>query len=279
MSDLVRLLQNFEYKKGKDGHEVKATFLAATIEDTKKKVEFDNSTDEQVSYISPNPKQAVLDAYKRLETAAEGKLSELDINLSNERFKNSPLQFLIYKGAFSPSIESALQDMLLLRNQVAHYTEDKIPKVDAQSYVSVASKIEKTIEALDRLPAMNLHAITMIVRNLSILLDSGKHGNVTIEDVHRHIEDGSILQFISGFEEARELQGALESDLWRGFDRFYTQSLQSIFYGYAGDERRKWGIQNSGICLLLAWTNEIIQMGSGWHPTTNLSELDEAQTQ
>jgi len=97
--------------------------------------------------------------------------------------------------------------------------------------------------------------------------------------VHRHIEDGSILQFIAGFDDAHELKGVLESDLWRGFDRFYTQSLQSIYYGYAGDERRKWGIQNSGICLLLAWTNEIIQMGSGWHPTTNLSELDEAQTQ
>jgi len=39
-----------------------------------------------------------------------------------------------------------------------------------------------------------------------------------------------------------------------------------MYEGYAGNERRKWGIENLGLCLLLAWTNKIIQQGSGWYP-------------
>jgi hypothetical protein len=42
--------------------------------------------------------------------------------------------------------------------------------------------------------------------------------------------------------------------------------LQRMCNAYSGDERKKWGVENSGLCLLLAWTNEIIQQGSGWHP-------------
>jgi hypothetical protein len=38
-----------------------------------------------------------------------------------------------------------------------------------------------------------------------------------------------------------------------------NSELKSILGGYAGDERRKWGVENSGLCLLLAWTNELIQ--------------------
>jgi hypothetical protein len=43
--------------------------------------------------------------------------------------------------------------------------------------------------------------------------------------------------------------------------------MYQMYGGYAGNERRKWGIENLGLCLLLAWTNEIIQQGSGWYPS------------
>ncbi|QDE27997.1 hypothetical protein FIV45_12300 [Paremcibacter congregatus] len=36
---------------------------------------------------------------------------------------------------------------------------------------------------------------------------------------------------------------------------------------YAGQHRRKWGVENNGLCLLLVWTNEIIQRGTGWYPS------------
>ena len=48
------------------------------------------------------------------------------------------------------------------------------------------------------------------------------------------------------------------------FEGNYVRHLQSIYGGYAGQERRKWGVENKGLCLLIAWTTEIIQRGSGW---------------
>lgn len=43
--------------------------------------------------------------------------------------------------------------------------------------------------------------------------------------------------------------------------------LQDFRDCHSGNEMRKWGIENSGLCLLLAWTNEMIQQGSGWYPS------------
>lgn len=47
------------------------------------------------------------------------------------------------------------------------------------------------------------------------------------------------------------------------FERAYEEKMNQIYNAYAGDERRKWGVQNLGLCLVLAWTNEIIQWGEG----------------
>jgi len=38
-----------------------------------------------------------------------------------------------------------------------------------------------------------------------------------------------------------------------------NEKLNEILGGYQGKEPRKWGIENNGLCLLLAWTNELIQ--------------------
>ena len=37
--------------------------------------------------------------------------------------------------------------------------------------------------------------------------------------------------------------------------------MESIYGGYGGQKRRKWGIENSGLCMILGWTNEIVQRG------------------
>ena len=275
LSELITKTKNFEYRKNSDGHEVTASFVSAGLVDAKQNLKITNNAGEPSQEELPDPKLSIIEAYKNLEIAAEQKLKELNISLSETNFKGRALSYLSYKGAFSPKIESAIQDIQFLRNQVVHSSAENIDKEDAIDYLSVIHKIEKIVNALDRLPAMHLNAITMILRNISVILDSNKYTEISIDEIHEHIENGTILDFISGFDEARELKGIIESDLWEGFDKFYVQSLQSIYYGYAGNERRKWGIQNSGICLLLAWTNEIIQMGSGWHPNTDLSELDE----
>lgn len=274
LSELITKTQKVKYLKNSDGHEVTASFVSAGLVDAKQNLEITNNTEEPDQEALSDPKLSIIEAYINLEASSEQKLKELNISLSETNFEGRALSYLNYKGAFSPKIESAIQDIQFLRNQVIHSSAENIDKEDAIDYLSVIHKIEKIVNALDRLPAMQLNAITMILRNISVILDSNKYTEISIVEIHQYIENGTILDFISTFDEARELNGIMESDLWEGFDKFYVQSLQSIYYGYAGNERRKWGIQNSGICLLLAWTNEIIQMGSGWHPNTDLSELD-----
>ena len=39
--------------------------------------------------------------------------------------------------------------------------------------------------------------------------------------------------------------------------------LNDILAAQRGNERRKWGIENSGLCLLVAWANEIMQREAG----------------
>lgn len=274
LSELIAKIEGFQYRKNSEGHEVKASFVSAGLADTKQNLEIANNTDEPNQETWSNPKFSIIEAYNKLEISAIQKLEKLNTSLP-KKFKYRPLNYLIYKGAFSPEMENAIQNVQFIRNQVAHSNDANIGKGDVREYLSVIHKIEEIVNALDGLPAMHLNAITMILRNISIILDSNKYQDISINEIHQHIENGTILNFISSFDEAEELKDIMKSDLWKGFDEFYVQSLQSIYHGYAGDERRKWGIQNSGICLLLAWTNEIIQMGSGWYPDTNLSDIDQ----
>ena len=107
--------------------------------------------------------------------------------------------------------------------------------------------------------------LTLLILQLNHLLDTGKYDDITIEHVHRHINEGTILQFLreragSDIDLSVHLNPNADDD----FERFYLKHLQSIYDAYAGDENRRWGVENKGLCLLIAWTNEILQQGSGW---------------
>jgi hypothetical protein len=105
------------------------------------------------------------------------------------------------------------------------------------------------------------------------LLGTGKYDDITIEEVHKHINAGTILHFLR--DQAGNdinLSSHMDSKAYGDFQGFYVKHLQSIYDAYAGDESRKWGVKNKGLCLLIAWTNEIIQQGTGWQANQNISE-------
>jgi len=39
-------------------------------------------------------------------------------------------------------------------------------------------------------------ALTLLILELNKLLDTGKHDDITIEEVHQHIDEGIILEFL-----------------------------------------------------------------------------------
>ena len=114
---------------------------------------------------------------------------------------------------------------------------------------------------------MNHAALTLLILQLNHLLDTGRYDTLTLEEVKSSIRDGSILQFIqqrAGMDV--DFSILLDGLTYRNFERFYVTYLQSILENYGGDEGRKWGVENRGLCLLIAWTNEILQQGTGWSP-------------
>lgn len=111
---------------------------------------------------------------------------------------------------------------------------------------------------------MKVTALTSLILHINSLIDSGKYDDITISDVHTAIEANGLLRFIKkrcGSD--IDLSIHLESTVYGDFESFYEERINQIYGGYAGDERRKWGVENHGLCLVLAWTNEIIQWGEG----------------
>ncbi|MBA5201359.1 hypothetical protein H2Y56_18800 [Pectobacterium aroidearum] len=109
---------------------------------------------------------------------------------------------------------------------------------------------------------MKVSALTLLILHINSLIDSGNYTDITIGDIHKAIEGKRVLRFLK--EQAGEdidLSIHLDSQAYGDFESYYENQLENIYGGYAGQERRKWGIENSGLCLVLAWTNEIIQQG------------------
>lgn len=111
---------------------------------------------------------------------------------------------------------------------------------------------------------MKVSALTLLILNINSLIDSGKYSDISISDIHSAIEGKGVLRFLK--ERAGQdidLSVHLESRAYDGFEQYYETQIENIYGGYAGQERRKWDVENSGLCLVLAWTNEIIQQGHG----------------
>jgi hypothetical protein len=118
---------------------------------------------------------------------------------------------------------------------------------------------------------MNHIALTLLILQLNKLLDSGECDSISIDEVHAHIDDGTILKFLKERGGNKIDLGSHLTNSFGDFEKFYVQHLQSLYDAYAGDERRKWGVEKKGVCLLLAWTNEILQQGTDWKPNENIS--------
>jgi len=118
---------------------------------------------------------------------------------------------------------------------------------------------------------LRLTALTYLILQLNRMLDSGKYDGITIEEVHRHIDDRSVLQWLRQIGKGDiDLSSHLDTDTYGNFEELYANYLQNMSGGYAGNERRKWGVENRGLCFLIAWTNEAIQQGGGWTPDADM---------
>lgn len=218
--------------------------------------------------IEISPSSAILDSWRELEDSARKKVKEL---ASHEtRYKNilqRPIEYLEYTGALIPTTTRAIRKLQSLRNQTAHSSDAKITREVALEYSSLSKAVLKQIEAIRELPRIKLTALTYIILILTHIIDSGKYDHITIDDVHEAIKQKRIIPYLTESTKGDSDFSMYGMDgPYTNFAEIYHEQMYQIYGGYAGDERKKWGVENSGLCLLLAWTNEIIQQGAGWHP-------------
>lgn len=222
-----------------------------------------------------DPRGVVLDAWSAIEETAARKYKELGPEGESKLEPARTVAYFEYTGALTPTTQQALTDLRDLHHQAVHSTSDVVTRVAAEAYANAAMSICKQIEAMSSIPAVKLLYLTLLILEYNALIDSGKYDDITISDVHKHIKEGTVLRFIK--ERAQGDVGLSlhlsASAVDQSFEEYYARCLRATYYAYAGDERRKWGVQNRGLCLLVAWTNEIIQQGGGWYPTENVAGL------
>ena len=103
---------------------------------------------------------------------------------------------------------------------------------------------------------MTIIDLSYLILQLNHLIDADLHRAITFQEAKDHIKRGDLFEWLDerfiGHIDIKHLSQS-------GAAQKIIQELQDLLRGYDGSERRKWGLQNNGICLILGWTNEIIQ--------------------
>ncbi len=270
IKDLMRLIATVKYRDFEVTFREELKEARAEAEDSGIDISGTrlDENDQIFKLVEISPAAAILEAWKRIEIAARNKVADLVKDQEAlEKAQRYPLQYLEISGSLIPSTVEAIRRLRSLRNHAAHGKELGITKTSAIEYVIMANAIAKQIDAITELPKQKLNVLTLLILEFNSLIDSGKYNDITIEEVRREIEKGNIINFIAsrtaGDSDFSMFQDSERSD----YLNYYHAQLRDICEACAGNERRKWGVENLGLCLLVAWTNELIQRGSGWHPS------------
>ena len=105
---------------------------------------------------------------------------------------------------------------------------------------------------------MRLINLTNLIIQLNKLIDTGKYTWISPRDVKQYVETGEIFRYIADRGKAdidlSFLNGDIETEI--------ATELRNVLIVNGGKEARNWGVVNSGLCLLLASVNELIQLGT-----------------
>lgn len=106
-------------------------------------------------------------------------------------------------------------------------------------------------------PPFPAYCYSMTIFGLSALIDSGAHEGVTFADVKAHAQKGDLIQWLKALNGGYFASNFMETV--PGFEKWYVQEIANNCTAMEGRERRKYGVERNGICLLLSYTAELLQ--------------------
>jgi hypothetical protein len=112
------------------------------------------------------------------------------------------------------------------------------------------------------------HAPIFLITQLNALVDTGQFDNISLSDVHPHANARDTLEWLKSLAGQNLIHRSTGTPaLGRGSSRTSMTSLRA--------RRAAWmthaiGLRNRGLCLLIAWTNGLLQQGTGWKPKDDI---------
>lgn len=113
---------------------------------------------------------------------------------------------------------------------------------------------------------LQVYHLTSLIGDLTTALDNPAHADISVEEVTRRIEDRTVLSYLQerfGDELPMEtFDGEVHDEL--------IEMLQGMLNGYPPPHRIN-GIQNRGLCLLIAYINKRLDQirEIGQHPISD----------
>jgi hypothetical protein len=102
---------------------------------------------------------------------------------------------------------------------------------------------------------MRPHKYRYLLWQFIAAMDTGKYDSLTLEEVQRHADARTIPAFlVDRFGSDLDLS-MIEPQDWSAISDAWANLSNAV------DARRKFGVENRGICLLMAYTQECLQSG------------------
>lgn len=113
-------------------------------------------------------------------------------------------------------------------------------------------EIENTL--VERNVPMRPYKYKFMLWQLIAACDSGKYDSLSIDEVHRHAEAGTIASFMVEKFGGDADFSMFESSDWTAIGETWGSIANAVDYS------RKFGVDSKGICLLMAYALESLQM-------------------
>ena len=116
----------------------------------------------------------------------------------------------------------------------------------------------------------------IVAFEINSLIDHEKHRDISIKEIREVVENNNLIDYLEKkFPEEVDFSGISKENRAE-----ISSNLNSFFNGYYGQEKRKFGIENNGLNLVLAYLINIMQEKIGEHiylkqrPPTKSPKID-----
>ena len=113
------------------------------------------------------------------------------------------------------------------------------------------------------------NAPTFLITQLNALLDTGQFDHIPRSEVHAHANARDTLEWLKSIADQKfDTSVYGPAGPWTWFGPYLNDFLEGM--ANVSDDSRHWGVNNRGLCLLIAWTNALLQQGSCWKPNDDI---------